>query len=265
MRAGYTMVWFGWEMDVRPGMSRVGMPPIVSNNHDGSAITGIVRSEIITPVPVTSVPISLSQQILNYPVDSYDSYPTARHLDNSAALRRRLSSDAHAARAREQDPREPIPNDAWSFGTCGQGAAATPDEKHICYGDGFQPGRLYELIYRAKDPTVGGLGSRRLATSPAFLRTFDKDDAGAANPVYRRDNLAIIEGSSQSGRMIRSLIALGFNRDETGRLSRFRWRISAYRRRLDAAERSLRPARARLGRADRSSLSGLRFPFHLCA
>ena len=77
MRAGYTMVWFGWEMDVRPGMSRVGMPPIVAHNHDGSAITGIVRSEIITPVPATSVPISLSQQIQNYPVDSYDSYPTA--------------------------------------------------------------------------------------------------------------------------------------------------------------------------------------------
>src|SRR6201994_3576136 len=29
MRAGYTMVWFGWEMDVRPGMNRVGMPAIV--------------------------------------------------------------------------------------------------------------------------------------------------------------------------------------------------------------------------------------------
>jgi hypothetical protein len=49
------------------------------------------------------------------------------------------------------------------------------------------------------------------------LRNSDKDDAGAANPVYRRDNLAMIEGSSQSGRMIRSLLALGFNRDEAGR------------------------------------------------
>ena len=40
MRLGYTMVWFGWEMDVRPGMSRIGMPPIVAHNHDGSPITG---------------------------------------------------------------------------------------------------------------------------------------------------------------------------------------------------------------------------------
>jgi len=39
MRQGYTMVWFGWEMDVRPGMSRIGMPPIVAHNHDRSAIT----------------------------------------------------------------------------------------------------------------------------------------------------------------------------------------------------------------------------------
>ena len=85
MRAGYTMVWFGWEMDVRPGMSRISMPPIVAHDHEGSAITGIVRSEIITPVPATSVPISLSQQIQNYPIDSYDSYPTA-NVENSASF-----------------------------------------------------------------------------------------------------------------------------------------------------------------------------------
>ncbi len=92
----------------------------------------------------------------------------------------------------------------------------TPDEKHVCYRDGFKPGRLYELIYRAKDPTVGGLGFAATRDLGAFLRNSEKDDAGAANPVYRPDNLAIIEGSSQSGRMIRSLLALGFNRDETG-------------------------------------------------
>jgi hypothetical protein len=45
MRSGYTLVWFGWEMDVLEGMRRIGMPPIVAHNRDGSAITGIVRSE----------------------------------------------------------------------------------------------------------------------------------------------------------------------------------------------------------------------------
>jgi Alpha/beta hydrolase domain len=215
MGLGYAMVWFGWEMDVRPGMSRVGMPPIVAHNRDGSAIAGTVRSEIITPVPAASVPISLSQQIQNYPVDSYDSYPTAS-VDNSTPF-----SDGFlptlTVRAREQDPRDPIPNSGWSFRTCEQDAASAPDDKHLCYRDGFKPGRLYELIYRAKDPTVGGLGFAAARDLGAFLRNSEKDDAGTVNPVYRPDNLAIIEGSSQSGRMVRSLLALGFNRDETGR------------------------------------------------
>jgi hypothetical protein len=215
MRQGYTMVWFGWEMDVRAGMNRIGMPPIVAHEHDGSPITGTVRSEIITPVPATSVPISLSQQIQNYPIDSYDSYPTA-NVDNSAPFADGFLPTL-TVRAREQDPREPIPNAAWSFGTCDQDGALTPDEKHLCYREGFKPGRLYELIYRAKDPTVGGLGFAAARDLGAFLRNSDKDDSGTANPAYRPDNLAIIEGSSQSGRMVRSLLALGFNRDETGR------------------------------------------------
>jgi hypothetical protein len=85
MREGYTMVWFGWEMDVRPGMNRIGMPPIVARNHDGSPVTGIVRSEMIAPASATTLPIILSQQIQNYPPESYDSYPTAS-LDNSTWL-----------------------------------------------------------------------------------------------------------------------------------------------------------------------------------
>ena len=174
-----------------------------------------MRSEIITPVPATSVPISLSQQIQNYPIDSYDSYPTAS-TDNSAPFADGFLPTL-TVRAREQDPREPIPNSAWSFGTCEHGGALTPDEKHLCYPEGFKPGHLYELIYRAKDPTVGGLGFAAARDLGAFLRNSDKDDAGTANPVFRSDNLAVIEGSSQSGRMVRSLLALGFNRDETGR------------------------------------------------
>jgi hypothetical protein len=214
MRQGYTMVWFGWEMDVLPGINRIGMPPIVAHNRDGSPITGIVRSEIITPAPAASLPISLSQQIQNYPLGSYDSYPAA-NLDNQAPAADGFLPTL-SVRAREQDPREPIANSEWSFGVCEPGKPATPDDKHVCYSAGFQPGRLYELIYRAKDPTVGGLGFAATRDLGAFLRNSAHDDSGAANPLYRPDNLAIIEGTSQSGRMIRSFIALGFNRDETG-------------------------------------------------
>jgi hypothetical protein len=214
MRSGYTMVWFGWEMDVLDGMNRIGMPPIVARNRDGSAITGPVRSEMITPVPATSIPISLSQQIQNYPPGSYDSYPTAS-LDNRTPYADGFLPSL-TVRAREQDPRVAIANNEWSFGMCEAGKPPAPDEKHACYPAGFEPGRLYELIYRAKDPTVGGLGFAALRDLGAFLRNSSQDDSGAPNPVYRKDNVAIVEGSSQSGRMIRSFLELGFNADETG-------------------------------------------------
>jgi len=120
-------------------------------------------------------------------------------------------------RAREQDPRTPIANSEWSFGVCEAGKPPAPDDKHLCYPAGFQPGRLYELIYRAKDPTVAGLGFAAMRDIGAFLRNAPQDDFGAQNPVYRPDNVAIVEGTSQGGRMIRSFLALGFNGDETGR------------------------------------------------
>ena len=215
LRSGYTMVWFGWEMDVLPGMNRIGMPPVIAHNQDGSPVTGIVRSEMITPVEAASLPIGLSQQIQAFPPGSYDSYPTAS-LDN-----RQADADGFhptlTVRAREQDPRVLIPDSEWSFAACEQGKPPVPDEKHVCLKGGFEPGHLYELIYRAKDPTVGGLGFAATRDVGAFLRNAMKDDAGAVNPVYRPDNFAIIEGTSQSGRMIRSFLALGFNRDEAGR------------------------------------------------
>jgi Alpha/beta hydrolase domain len=145
MRSGYTLVWFGWEMDVLEGMRRIGMPPIVAHNRDGSAITGIVRSEMITPVPATSIPISLSQQIQNYPVGSYDSYPTAS-LDNRTQFADGFLPSL-TVRAREQDPRTPIANSEWSFGVCEAGKPPAPDEKHVCY-----PARVFDGAY----PHVGG-------------------------------------------------------------------------------------------------------------
>jgi hypothetical protein len=145
MRSGYTLVWFGWEMDVLEGMRRIGMPPIVAHNRDGSAITGIVRSEMITPVPATSIPISLSQQIQNYPVGSYDSHPTAS-LDNRTQFADGFLPSL-TVRAREQDPRTPIANSEWSFGVCEAGKPPAPDEKHVCY-----PARVFDGAY----PHVGG-------------------------------------------------------------------------------------------------------------
>ncbi len=209
MRQGTTLVWWGWEMDVLPGMDRIPMPQIVAHNPDGSPLTGIVRSELLTPAPAADIPISLSQQVQGYPPGSYDSYPPASQ-DNGAAPDG--FTPTLTVRTHEQDARQPIANEHWHFGTCADPA----DPKHVCLDGGFQPGRLYELVYRARDPWLLALGFAATRDLAIFLRDQKADEAGTPNPAWRPDQRSILEGSSQSGRMLRSFLALGFNHDGHG-------------------------------------------------
>jgi hypothetical protein len=215
MRQGYTMIWFGWQPDVMPGNSRVTMTVPAARNADGSPITGTVRAELVLPATATEPVKTLNLSSGWFTAMFHTSYPTAS-TDN-----RKPFDDGFlptlTERAKEQAARVAIPNSEWSFGACPDGGAATPNEKQICYPAGFQPGRLYELIYRAKDPLVLGLGYAAARDLGSFLKNREQDNAGTPNPVYRAGNKAIVMGSSQSGRFIRSMIQLGFNQDEDGR------------------------------------------------
>ena len=46
-----------------------------------------------------------------------------------------------------------------------------------------------------------------------------RDTSGTVNPLYRAEAKAVIQGSSQSGRNIRTFLLLGFNQDESGRIA----------------------------------------------
>ena len=67
MQQGYTLAWWGWEMDARPGQSRIVMPPVVAHNADGSPVTGVVRTELLTPVPVRTIGLAQSGQVQQAP------------------------------------------------------------------------------------------------------------------------------------------------------------------------------------------------------
>jgi hypothetical protein len=120
-------------------------------------------------------------------------------------------------RAKEQAP-GPDPQHQISFCACPQGGPVTASDTRICYPVGFKIGRFYELTYRAKDPLVLGLGFAAARDLGAFLKAAAKDDAGHDNPVLIANAKTIVMGSSQSGRFVRSLIQLGYNRDEQGRI-----------------------------------------------
>jgi Alpha/beta hydrolase domain len=210
MREGYTLVWFGWQADVLPGNDRLTFSVPTARNPDGSAITGIVRAELTTPAATRTLNLSSAW----FTTRTHASYPTVA-TDNRAPPADGFVPSL-TVRSKEQEPRVPIANADWSFAACGEGEPITVSDKQICYPAGFQPGRLYELIYRAKDPLLLGLGYAVTRDLAAFLKTKPRDDAGVENPVFRAENSALVMGLSQSGRFIRSFIQLGFNEAEEG-------------------------------------------------
>ncbi|AMJ61858.1 alpha/beta hydrolase domain-containing protein [Bosea sp. PAMC 26642] len=210
-RQGYTLVWFGWQADVLPGSSRMTMQVPVARNSDGSAITGVVRAELAVTQAAKTQNLSSGW----FTTTTHDSYPTVS-TDNRTALPDGFLPTL-TVRTRENAPRTPVPNTEWSFARCADDGSNAPDDKAICLNGGFQPGRLYELLYRAKEPKVLGLGYAAARDLAVFLRDAKADETGKPNPVTRRGQKTIVMGTSQSGRFIRSFLQLGFNRDEAGK------------------------------------------------
>jgi len=105
-------------------------------------------------------------------------------------------------RSRPLDPPQRIPRDKWRF----------VDGSSVALEGGFEPGRIYDVVYRAREPRVQGCslaGTRDLVSFLKYTRTEDNPLGGV--------RLAYGWGASQSGRFLRHLIYQGFNADEQGR------------------------------------------------
>ncbi len=206
-REGYTTIWFGWQADVLPGDGRMLFHVPVAHKPGGGTLTGVMRSELVTQKPVNTLNLASGW----FTGMTHASYP-AENTDNTVKLEGGFLPTL-TMQMRAGGPGEVIPNSQWHFGGCD-----TPNNTQICLPAGFQPGRLYQLVYRARDPLVMGLGFAVARDIGAFLQHADKDSAGHANPVVHGAAVkSIVMGTSQSGRFIRSMIALGFNRGEDGK------------------------------------------------
>jgi hypothetical protein len=88
---------------------------------------------------------------------------------------------------------------------------------YVCYtgaAGGFDPNRLYQLVYLAENPLVLGIGYAATRDLISFMHHATADSVGTANPVAGMVKEVIDYGVSQSGAFIRSTIHLGFNQDE---------------------------------------------------
>ncbi len=192
-RQGYTYAALGWQWDVadQPGLLRLYAPVA----HDGTqSITGLLRSDF-TPVAKT-MDWPLGHLIQGHIGGS--EYPVANPDDPRNVL---------TVRDTPYGTRQPIPRSAWSFTAPAAGAM----NGGIHLGSGFEPGRVYELVYVVKDPVVAGLGFAAVRDFASWL----KFDPAAVTHVNR----AYAAGISQCGRFLRDYVYEGFNQDESGRMS----------------------------------------------
>ncbi len=123
-------------------------------------------------------------------------------------------------RVHETDPKVPIPNSQWNFAPCtsAQLTVLPPDPAQVCVnmlnGGTFDTNHIYELTYTAKDPLVQGIGLAAIRDFVSFLRY---GGSQATNPLEGAIDHALMHGTSQSGRMARTFLDLGFNEDEQHR------------------------------------------------
>jgi hypothetical protein len=183
MRQGFVLLWMGWQWDVplRPGVMRMEMPIATES---GKSITGLVRGNFI--LNARSETASLADR-------NHQAYPVldANVADNVMTVR-----DEPIAKG------QVIPRSRWRF----------VDGQTVALDGGFEPGRIYDVVYTSKDPKVIGCGLAGTRDLISFL----KYDSTAANPVTGI-RIAYGWGVSQSGRFLRHFLYQGFNADEHGR------------------------------------------------
>src|SRR5438270_564960 len=72
----------------------------------------------------------------------------------------------------------------------------------ICLKDGFDPTKLYQVVYTARDPYVLGVGFAAWRDVGAFFKYEAQDDLGNPNPIAGAVKWSIARGSSQSGNFL---------------------------------------------------------------
>ncbi len=194
MRHGYTVVWCGWQADVPPTPGLIGLQAPEAAGPDGP-LNGRIMGFFQCDEPGTVLHLSHRGHIGN---------PAAVIDDPSATL---------TVRDHPNDARQVIERDQWSFVRV-EDESEEPQPSHIYLPAGFEPGRIYELVYDTTVSRIVGLGFASVRDINSFLK-YETDPRD--NPCAGQIDYAYGFGRSQSGRFLRQMIHLGLNEDEEER------------------------------------------------
>ena len=183
---GFTVVWLGWQFDVPRSENRLRLYTVTARNGT-KPITGLVRAEFTPLERTTTMPLADRDHIPYAPVDLNDASATM------------------TVRERQDGPAQVVARSQWRFS----------DEGHASMAQGFEPGKMYDIVYRAQDPPVAGLGPAAIRDFVSFLKYGGADTA--LGDEHRMIKRSLGFGTSQSGRFLRTFLYYGFNVDEKRR------------------------------------------------
>lgn len=187
LEQGFTLMWIGWQFDVpeREGLLRVYAP--VAREADGRPIEGVVRSDFVVNQPAQEASLADRNHI---------PYTVARRDDPKAVL---------TVRDTVEGARRTIPRGEWQF---------TDDGGSVRMASGFQPQKIYEVVYTAQNPAVVGTGPAAVRDTISRLKYAAANELGLPPGAIKR---GLAFGISQSGRFLRTFLFYGFNEDESHR------------------------------------------------
>lgn len=185
-RQGFALASIGWQWDVSTGL-RLDAPQVLEN---GEPVEGDVVCRVQPGSDRPFVSFGQLGEVTYPPADLHD--PMARLF---------VRDDDNA-------PLIEIDRGRWRFARDREGVVE-PSNRFIRLEGGFEKGRIYTLVYRARGTRVTGCGLLALRDAAASLRASE-------GPCPTASPTVLAFGASQTGRVLRHLLHLGLNTDSTG-------------------------------------------------
>ena len=185
-RRGFAIASIGWQWDLSVGL-RLDAPEVFEN---GEPVEGDV---------VCRVQPGSDRSFVSFGQLGEVTYPPADLDDPMARL---------FVRDDDNVPFTEIDRCRWRFARDTEGVVE-PSNRFIRLDGGFEKGRIYTLVYRARGSRVTGCGLLALRDAAEGLRAGD-------GPVATASPTVLAFGASQTGRVLRHLLHLGLNADSTG-------------------------------------------------
>ena len=174
LEQGYSVLWVGWQADL-PANGRT----LRADLPRALGVDGMMRGDF-----------TLARDAADAPIPGAEFNPP---------LEREGAQDVLFVRDDPYSPATQVPRARWHF---------SDDRKRLVADEGLKAGKVYDVVYKTRDPFVAGLGFAAVRDATAAAR------AGRFADINVTATIAF--GESQSGRMLRDFLYQGFNADEQG-------------------------------------------------